>query len=52
MLYLHYELVEEPEFGPPEEIRIAEAWPWIGEPWGGLADGTSIADRVVDEPPD
>ena|ERR1043166_423487 len=46
VLYLSYGLVTEPEFEPERELRIDEMWHWTGQPWGGLPDGTSIADPV------
>jgi|GEM_PF-3311470 len=45
VLYLYHGLVPEPEFGPEQELRLAEMWHWTGKSWGGLPDGTSIADR-------
>jgi len=49
LLYVSRGLVPEPEFGPPQELRIGEMWYWTGEPWGGLPDGTSIAARLIAE---
>jgi hypothetical protein len=49
LLYLAHGHVTEPEFGPSQELRVDEMWTWTGQPWGGLADGTSIADHVPQE---
>lgn len=48
MLYIRNRLVAEHDFGPPERIAIANLWDWSGNPWGGLADGTSIVDHIGD----
>ena len=45
VLYVSRGLVPRPEFEPPKEIHIAEMWHWTGKSWGGLPDGTSIADH-------
>jgi hypothetical protein len=45
VLYLSYKLIAPPEFDPPRELRIDELWNWTGQGWGGLPDGTSIADH-------
>ena len=42
VLYEMKGLVPKQEFGPPEEMNIADIWNWTGKPWGGLADGTSL----------
>jgi len=47
LLYRSRGLVPEPEFGPPQELRIGEMWHWTGQPWGGLPDGTSLAARLM-----
>src|SRR5690242_19180340 len=46
LLYVLHGLVPEPEFEPERELRINEMWRWSGNQWGGLPDGSSIADRV------
>lgn len=46
VLYLSRGLVSAHPFGPPERIAIDQLWVWSGQPWGGLADGTSIADKI------
>jgi hypothetical protein len=46
LLYLSGGLIPEPEFEPARELRIEEMWHWTGKCWGGLPEGTSIADRV------
>lgn len=50
VLYLSNGLVPQPEFEPTRELRIDELWQWSGQNWGGLLDGTSLVDRVHDEP--
>jgi hypothetical protein len=44
VLYLSKGLVPEPEFEPPQELRVDDLWHWSGKPWGGLPDGSSIVD--------
>lgn len=44
VLYRSRGLIPQPEFEPEREMRIDEMWQWTGQPWGGLPDGTSIAD--------
>ena len=51
LLYRSRGLVPEPEFGPPQELRIGAMWLWTGQSWGGLPDGTSLAARLIAEPP-
>ena len=46
VLYLSKGLIPESTFEPERELRIAELWNWTGQAWGGLPDGTSIADRI------
>jgi hypothetical protein len=36
VLYSHYGLVREPDFGPATETRLTELWQWSGKDWGGL----------------
>ncbi len=45
VLYVAKGLGPQPVFGPPREIQIKEMWNWTGNTWGGLPDGTSIADH-------
>jgi hypothetical protein len=52
LLYHSGGLIPEPAFEPERELRIDEMWHWTGKPWGGLPDGTSIADRVHGEQSD
>ena len=52
VLYLSKGMITEPEFEPARELRLDEMWRWSGQSWGGLPDGTSIADRSVTQPPD
>ena len=42
VLYQMKGLVPESEFEPPREIALVDLWVWTGQPWGGLADGTSL----------
>ena len=49
VLYLWHGLISEPEFEPARELRIDEMWHWTGQPWGGFPDGTSLADRMLDD---
>jgi hypothetical protein len=46
VLYVSKGLVPPPEFEPAQEIRIKNMWSWTGKSWGGLPDGTSIANRT------
>ncbi|MEP6757017.1 MAG: hypothetical protein ABJA67_16040 [Chthonomonadales bacterium] len=46
VLYLIRGYVQEPEFGPPQELLIEKMWDWTGQSWGGLPDGTSILDHL------
>lgn len=52
LLYVAGGMVPEPEFGPPQELHIGEMWHWTGQSWGGLPDGTSLAARLLAQPPD
>ncbi len=49
VLYLSRGLVAAQPFGQPERIAVDQLWIWSGQPWGGLADGTSIADQFDSE---
>lgn len=46
LLYLSRGLVPQPEFEEARELRIDEMWLWTGSSWGGLPDGSSIADPL------
>ncbi|QDT51301.1 hypothetical protein Pan258_53900 [Symmachiella dynata] len=46
VMYLSRGVVSSHAFGPPQRIAIDQLWVWSGQPWGGLADGTSIADKI------
>ena len=46
VLYVSRHLIAEPEFEPARELHIDEMWHWSGKSWGGLPDGTSIADHL------
>lgn len=50
VLYLAKHLVADQDFGEPIALEIATMWKWSGQPWGGLPDGTSIADHVEGKP--
>jgi hypothetical protein len=52
LLYVSGGLAPEPEWEPARELRLAEMWHWTGQRWGGLPDGTSIADRLAARPAD
>jgi hypothetical protein len=46
VLYLSKGLALQTEFEEARIIRIEEMWRWTGQDWGGLADGTSVVDRI------
>ena len=46
VLYVSRGLAREPEFEPPRELHLEDMWHWTGQSWGGLPDGTSIADHL------
>ena len=48
LFYLIHGLVPESGFEAAREIAIVDLWRWTGQPWGGLADGTSLV-RTHDE---
>lgn len=52
VLYVSRGLMPQPEFETTRELHIDEMWQWTGKSWGGLPDGTSIADHLHDEPSD
>ena len=52
VLYLSKGLVDQSEFGPPQELHIDEIWHWTGQGWGGLPNGTSIVDHLDEKPSD
>ncbi len=45
ILYLSHKLTQQEPFGPPERLSLDDIWNWTGQSWGGLPDGTSIADN-------
>jgi hypothetical protein len=45
VLYVSKGLITQPDFEPAREMRIDKIWKWTGKSWGGLPDGTSIADH-------
>lgn len=49
VLYLSKGLEEEQDFGETQVLEVSKMWKWSGQPWGGLPDGSSIADQVRDE---
>lgn len=46
VLYLSKGLKTAQDFGEPVSLDIATMWEWSGKPWGGLPDGSSIADQI------
>lgn len=46
VMYLSRGAVSSLAFEPPQQIALDQLWVWSGQPWGGLADGTSIADKI------
>lgn len=46
VLYFARGLAHQPEFEPPQELRIEKMWHWTGQSWGGLPEGTSIVDHL------
>lgn len=44
VLYVARGLAPQPDFEPERELHIDDMWRWSGQSWGGLPDGTSIAD--------
>jgi hypothetical protein len=49
ILYLSKGLIEEQGFSEPMNLNITKMWAWSGKPWGGLPDGTSIADHCTEK---
>src|SRR5580765_1129923 len=49
VLYVSKGLILQPDFEPARELRINEMWHWTGNSWGGLPDGTSIADHIPEQ---
>ncbi|WP_459554711.1 hypothetical protein [Lacunimicrobium album] len=49
MLYEQSGLVEAAEYGVEERVAIDQLWTWSGKSWGGLADGTSLAGRKLED---
>jgi hypothetical protein len=45
VLYVSRGLSPQPELEPAKELPLKELWQWSGASWGGLPDGTSIADH-------
>ncbi|QDU47003.1 hypothetical protein Mal52_55310 [Symmachiella dynata] len=46
VMYVSRGAVPSLAFGPLQRIAIDQLWVWSGQPWGGLSDGTSIADKI------
>ena len=46
LLYMRNKLTLKQSFGEPQRISLDALWDWTGQSWGGLADGTTIADHV------
>ncbi|TWT75786.1 hypothetical protein CA13_73590 [Planctomycetes bacterium CA13] len=51
ILYMCNKLADEQHFSEPQRIAIDKIWEWTGQSWGGLPDGTSIADGVQSDSP-
>jgi hypothetical protein len=49
VLYVGNGLLPEPDFEPARELPINELWHWTGKSWGGLPDGTSLAERRLSD---
>ncbi len=45
LLYVSKGLIRQPDFEPAMELRSDDLWKWTGNDWGGLPDGTSLADE-------
>jgi hypothetical protein len=52
VLYLSKGFVKEQDFGEPMTLEIDTLWDWSGQPWGGMPDGRSIVDHLMDEQDD
>lgn len=46
VLYVARGYVTEGDFGPEVDMPVQHIWHWSGQSWGGLPDGTSIADHL------
>jgi len=51
ILYVVRGLVTQPEPEPATEVRIEDMWNWTGQSWGGLPDGTSLAQELSGKGP-
>ena len=49
LLYLSKGLVKQDEFSPPFTVEISRMWDWSGSSWGGLPDGSSLAERTLND---
>jgi len=49
ILYVSKGLVEEQKFSEPMTLDIETMWKWSGRTWGGLPDGTSIVDHILEK---
>ena len=49
VLYTSRCLSEKPAFEPAKRVSLKELHYWSGESWGGLPDGTSFAQKKLDE---
>ena len=47
LLYIYKKLAKESDYGHPVEIQVSDIWNWTGKDWGGLPDGTSLAERLL-----
>jgi hypothetical protein len=52
VLYVSRGLAPQSDFEPAKELHIDKMWHWTGKSWGGLPDGTSLADHFQGGPAD
>ena len=50
ILYTSKGLMGESDYGDPQEYSIDHLWKWSGASWGGLPDGTSLANGIIHNP--
>ena len=50
VLYASRNLVAPAAPEPARELHIDTMWQWTGQDWGGLPDGTSIAEHYGEQP--
>jgi len=49
VLYIIKGLAKESAFSDPVTLNIKTMWNWTGAGWGGLPDGSSLAQRLLDD---